>query len=611
MAIGRLPRAERGQSSATTVGRAAALRRAPATRRSIRLFFATVLPVLSVLPASPALAQDTVVVRPGRLQARGPRGVAQWAVDLFNAPGTTRAFGAFTVDRDQSVLGDVAVVDGPVTVLGTISGDLVAVNADVVLGEGALVEGDVVVLGGILEDDPAARVMGTLRRQSERPEVRREGDRLVLVGRPRVTEPERRWRSFYDRSRGDAFIVLGIGGTYNRVEGLPLRLGAGVEWTTGPIEGRIRGYGVFRTAGDFKGNRQDIGYQAEGEITLGHRPRLTVGGRAFDLVVPTQEWPLTRHEVGWASLLWHRDYRDYFLQRGLSGFLRFEPAPGLSLAGEVAQVEETSIPERDPWTPVRNAEPWRPNPIVDQGDFTLLRGTLEFDDRDGWDRHGWDSGGWLLRATWEHGLGENVVERPLGTAVRDPLPATGYTFDRVSADFRRYQQIGWGGELRVRGFFAGTVGDGPLPVQRRFSLGGPDPMNGYAFRAIACNAGVADPALPGLCDRVLLFQAQYRGGFGFDWLDFDGHDRHDRRGGVRGWDWDWGIDGDWFDFEGPSLVLFSNAGTGWIASRSSGIPALSWDVGAGIEMGSVGFYAAKAIRSGEPVRLTLRIERRF
>jgi hypothetical protein len=166
MAIGRLPRA---------------------TRRSIRLFLAT---VLSVLPVTPAVAQDTVVVRPGRLQARGTWGVALWAVDLFNAPGTKRAFGPFTVDRGQAVLGDVAVVDGPVTVLGTISGDLVAINADVVLGEGSLVEGDVVVLGGIVEEDVAARVLGTLRRQSERPDVRREGDRLVLLGRPRVRESD-------------------------------------------------------------------------------------------------------------------------------------------------------------------------------------------------------------------------------------------------------------------------------------------------------------------------------------------------------------------------------------------------------------------------------------
>jgi hypothetical protein len=573
----------------------------------LRRALAALAVALVVIPGAPAAAQDTVVVRPGR-PSRGI-GVAQWAVDLFNAPATIRAYGPFVVDTGEVLRGDVAVVGGPVTVWGTVRGDLVAINADLRLEAGSVVEGDVVVLGGVVDEHAEARVSGTLRQQSERLDLRRDGDRLVLQGRPPRTWDRGRERDhppFFDRTRGRAFIVLGTGGTYNRVEGLPMRLGAGVEWTAGALDARLRGYGVFRTAGDFKGNRRDLGYQAEGEITLGRRPSLTLGGRAFDLVVPTQDWPLTRHEVGWASLLWHRDYRDYFLQRGLEGYIQFEPLRDLALTGAVARVEETSIPERDPWTPFRNAELWRPNPIVDQGDFTLVRGTLEFDDRD----QGWDGNGWLLRGIWEHGLGQNVVERPLGTAVRDPIPTVEYTFDRVSADFRRYQRIGWGGELRLRGFFAGVVGDGPLPVQRRYSLGGPDPLNGYGFRAFGCNAGVADPALPGLCDRALLFQAQYRGGFGFDWLDHDHHDGRDRRRGDGGdWDWDW--DGDWFDFDGPALVFFSNAGTGWIASRTDGIPSLNWDVGAGIEMGSVGFYAAKAIRSGEPVRLTLRIERRF
>ena len=41
------------------------------------------------------------------------------------------------------------------------------------LGAGAVVEGDVVVLGGIMEEASESRVLGTLRRQSERLEVRR------------------------------------------------------------------------------------------------------------------------------------------------------------------------------------------------------------------------------------------------------------------------------------------------------------------------------------------------------------------------------------------------------------------------------------------------------
>jgi hypothetical protein len=577
-------------------------RREPAAWRR----FALCLSALSAFSALPVFAQDTVVV-PRRPYAG--RAIAQWAVDLFNAAGTTRAFGAFTVAAADTVAGPVAVVDGPVRILGTINGDLVAINADVTLDQGAVVRGDVLILGGVLEEVAGSEVRGTLRRQSERIDLRREGDRLILLSRPRVSV-ERDWsrrRAFYERSHGRAFILLGAGATYNRVEGLPLRLGAGVEWTSGPIDGRVRGYGVFRTAGDLKGDRRDIGYQVDGELTVGRRPSLTVGGRAFDLVVPTQEWPLTRTEVGWASLLWHRDYRDYYLQRGFTGSVRFEPMTNFALLGEVSRVDEASIAERDPWTPFRNAEAWRPNPVVDQGDFTLLTGAVEFDSRE---PPAW-GGGWLARARWEHGRGENVVERPLDPAIRAPIPAVDYTFDRVSADFRRYQPVGRSGELRLRGFFAGVVGDGVLPIQRRYSLGGPDPMNGWGFRAFACNEGLADPALPGVCDRTLLLQAEYRGGFGIDWLDHDRDDRRDRRHRDRRRDRDWDWDADWSDFDGPHIVLFTNAGTAWLASRSDGIPSLDWDVGAGIVLGSVGLYGAKAIRAGEPVRLTLRIERRF
>jgi cytoskeletal protein CcmA (bactofilin family) len=568
------------------------------------------------LCARRAEGQDTVIVsRDARRQQT--TGIEQWVVDVFNAPGTHRTFGALTVDATARLDGDVAVLDGPIVVFGTITGDLVAINAHVTIAPGAVVERDVVVLGGTLEIAEGARVEGSTRRHSERVAVRRVVDRLELVERIRVTH---RWRGFDDRDRGRAFIVLGIGRTYNRVEGLPLRLGAGAEWRAGATSGRIRGYGVFRTVGDFETNRADIGYAVEGRLSLGtDAPRITLGARGHDLVVPTQDWPLSLHEVGWASLLWHRDYRDYFLQRGVAGFVSIEPASTLTLTGEVARMEETSIAARDPWTPSRNDEAWRSNPLVDQGDFTLLTGTLEYDSRPS--ERSWRSGT-LLRATWEHAIGENVVEQPLPVSIRPSLPAADYGFDRASVDLRRYQRIGWAGQLRLRGFWAGAVRGDPLPIQRRYSLGGPDPMNGYAFRAFACNEGTNDPSLPGLCDHVVLFQAEYRGGFGFDWFDGDFGIRHhpDRRGRrdrpdrpdrPEGWkggrDWDWG---DWAWFDEPALVLFTNAGAGWLRSED-GPDKLHWDVGAGIAFGSVGLYVARAIQADEPFRVTLRIERRF
>lgn len=569
---------------------------------------ATTFAALMALGAGPCArhvaAQDTVVVR---RQAGGQTHIAQWAVDVFNAPRTTRYFGSATVESGRRIDGDLAVIDGPLVVSGTVTGDVVAINADVTLADGAVVEGDVVVLGGLLTTEAGATVDGSRRVESARLEVSRSGGRLELRGR-RSTSRDRAWD---ERDRGRAFLVLGLGNTYNRVEGLPLRLGAGVQWQSGGTDGRIRGYGVFRTAGKFSGSREDIGYAVEARLRFGRTtPRLTLGGRGFDLVVPTQDWPLTRHEVGWGSFLWHRDYRDYFLQRGVGGYLSFEPATTVTLTGEVTRVEEDSIAARDPWTPFRNAEPWRLNPPIDAGDYTLLSGTLEYDSRPS-ERS--PRSGTLLRATWEHGIGDSIVQVPLPTSVRPSLPTTDYTFDRASVDLRRYQRIGRAGQLRLRGFWAGAVSGDPLPIQRRYSLGGPDPMNGYGFRAFNCNGIAADSALTGLCDHVLLFQAEYRGGFGIHWIDGGYDDRRDRR--VHGdhaddwtdWDWDWD---NWFWFSGPSFVLFTNAGTGWLRS-SDGPDKLHWDIGAGLAFGNVGLYVAKAIQEGEPVRVTLRIERRF
>jgi hypothetical protein len=575
---------------------------------------ASVAGAATAIGVSTVAAQDTVVVSRDSIPTR-IEDIRRWAVDRFNAPGTLRAFGAFTLDSTRAVAGDVAVVDGPATVYGTITGDLIAINARVTLAAGAVVDGDVVVLGGYLRLDADAKVGGTSRWQSEAVHVVRTGDQLEL----REAETQRAWlrragrRSTYYEGRhgGGASLVIGLMDTYNRVEGLPLRGGLGIQWYDGGYSGRIRGYGVFRTAGDFSGSREDIGYAVEGRVRFGEgTPALTLGGRGYDLVVPTLDFPLSRQEVGWASFLWHRDYRDYFLQRGLEGFITFEPVDDLALTGEVARVTENSIAARDPWTPFRNKEPWRPNPLIDEGDFTLLRGTLQFDSR----RSDRSSGsGTLLRGTWEHGLGENVVPQVLPTSVRAPIPATDYTFDRASVDLRRYQRIGGDGQFRLRGYWAGAVGNGgPLPIQRRYSLGGPDPLNGYGFRAFGCNGAVSDPAMPGLCDEVLFFQAEYRGGFGIDWFDWVPWDHQARERRMRddewspdGWDW-----GDWFWFESPTLVLFSNAGTGWLRSDDGPGP-LHWDVGAGIEFGNAGVYVAKAIQQGEPLQVTLRIERRF
>lgn len=551
------------------------------------------------LSAVPALlsSQEPVVAPQGQVPSQSV--AERSAVAFFNRPSTTRVVGALTVDRETRYSGDVAVLEGPVVVEGVIEGTLVAFNADVAIRSGARIGGDVIVFGGQLIDEVGSDVSGSLRRYSRSVNLRLTDDRLELL---QARPTERRVRTRRYRTRSDASVILSPGGTYNRVEGLPLKLGAKFRWLGPTVLTELKGYGIFRTARKFDSDSNGIGYGVDASVRVGRTAGVTVGGRFYDVVLPTQEWPLELNEVGWATLLWHRDYRDYFIQRGVAGFVTLEPVRRLSLTGEFARVEERSIDDRDAWTPFRNSDPWRPNPAVDAGDYTIMSATAEYDSRPSRRSAG---SGVLFRFRWDHGMGEDVVQQPLPVSIRDPLPTESYEFDKGMADIRVYQRVGRHGQLRLRGMWSGTLGGDPLPIQRRLSLGGPDPMNGYGFGAFACNEALGEASNVALCDHVLLFQVEYRGSLSMDWID-EAFDRSVRRTEPEPGFWGW-HDGFWLDE--PVIVLMSNAGTGWLKGEEVG--SLSFDLGVGVEFGSVGLYLAKALKDDEPLRVTLRIERRF
>lgn len=553
--------------------------------------------LLAALVAAPVslAAQDTVsVTRGGASEER--------AVRMFNGPNTTRLYGEQTVSRRATIRTDLGVLDGPLYLYGTIEGDLVAINANVSIYPGAEVLGDVLVLGGTLFVSQEVEISGSVERHSERVGVRLVDGRLELTGEPIrrvVVHGNRRLRRSYPPGR--ATLALTTSGTYNRVEGLPVMGGPRLTWNDRATSLRLEAFGIWRSATGFDPdyNNREVGYTALADLRLGSDRQLELGGKAYDVVKPIESWPLTDDEVGLSTLLWHRDYRDYYLERGVAGFARLRPAPELTLFGELARDEATSVAERDPWTPFRDAEPWRSNPTIDQGHFVRITAGLDLDTRY---TNGWSTGV-RLHAEWEHGRSDDVLGRPLPLAVRSPLPLTAYQYDRLFGDLRFYQPVGWGG-LKLRAVGGTVIGDAPLPVQRRFSLGGPDPMPGYGFRQFGCNGAVADLALPALCDHMVLFQAEYRGGL--DLNPFDGIWDHDGWRRPRKWDWDEWDDVSW---DGPQIVLFTDAGSAWLKGTQPG--PLNWDVGAGLELGSVGLYAARAIERDQPIRWLLRIHHRF
>jgi hypothetical protein len=191
-----------------------------------------------------------------------------------------------------------------------------------------------------------------------------------------------------------------------------------------------------------------------------------------------------------------------------------------------------------------------------------------------------------------------------------PSPPTGggYNTDRLSLDIRRYSRLTAAlrvnGRVRADGWLAG----GRLPVQRRVSLGGPDLLPGFGFRAYTCAPrGFNDPAMPALCDRMIATQLEVRTRLGLNL----GYQMQDREGNRRG---------RFIGIEEADLVFFSDAGKAWLAGRGPGqvppdrLPVLrEWalDLGFGLDAGGIGAYLAKSISTGESVKFLVRLQRRF
>ena len=77
-------------------------------------------------------------------------------------------------------------------------------------------------------------------------------------------------------------------------------------------------------------------------------------------------------------------------------------------------------------------------------------------------------------------------------SVRPPIPTDGsYQFSRVWFDLRRYTRVSPSGRVNLRLLAGGWAAGDPLPLQRRLSIGGADPLTGYGFRHTACNRDIA------------------------------------------------------------------------------------------------------------------------
>ena len=566
--------------------------------------------LILLLVLAPALrAQDSVIVidpdapLADSLERVGPPPeVVAELIAFYNDSGTTRVQGDVTIPSDSRFEGRLALHRGNLRIAGRVEGPIAVANGTLHLQPGADVRGDILVIGGRLIRGAGARHQGRERVfWDAAPVAQTEEGLLEVRERRRPIGDLAAARTSFQTGKVRTTLVLATGGTYNRIEGLPIVFGPTFDLRTGERSSfRLDLDGILRTAGSESG-LADFGYSARGEFRYG---RVGIAGRVYSELAAFEDHPLSPSESGWSAFLLQRDYRDYFDRRGYGGQVWAQVSRALRLELSRQRDQERTVRATDPWSLFRNSDRWRRNPLIDDGHYITTGFQLDLDTRN--ERY-LPSTGWLIRARFEHSSSGDVAPVMLPRVVRPDLPVgRRYAFDRLYFDVRRYSRITPSLRVNARLRADGWVGGDRFPVQRRVSLGGPDLLPGYDFRAFNCApSGFNDPSMPALCDRVVSAQVEVRSRLGLNL----GFRTRSAKGSRR-----------FIGIEEADLVLFSDVGKGWLAGSGPGqvpvnrIPSLDeWkvDLGIGLDAGEIGAYLAKGVSEDEPVKFLVRLQRRF
>jgi cytoskeletal protein CcmA (bactofilin family) len=538
-----------------------------------------------------------------------PAPVAREAAARYNAPKALRATAATTIDSGQTVDGDVGALEAPLTIAGTVRGDVVAINTTVTLRAGARVEGGIFVVGGSVSGLEGATVAGEVRTYQAPLAYTPNGAEAITVEEPSGGETLLSWMRLRPRTEHDNGFRFRNFATYNRVEGLPIYGGPYITRRVpgGTVTAEL--FGVIRSAERFRWSSENVGHRATLEGRTNGPVQMLAGGRLEDVVESTQPWQMSNSETALATFFLHRDYRDWYSRLGGTVFAGVAGARGASLIASLSDERWASRRERDPWTLFRDAQPWRANPTVDDGRYHVFRLTGTLDTRNNPDDP-WD--GWTVYAQLERGHGE--VDQ-LGARSRT-APAVGVrvesahpSYTRGLLDLRRYTRLSPQTQLNARLVAGGWVAGDPLPLQRQLSVGGFGTMPGYDFNdgtpgrdKLRCTGPIVQPGRPAECDRIAVAQLEYRVDLGLEGLRRVVPALYGR----------------------GALVAFVDAGRGWRV-RDDGTDAVDFgtrtlpalrtfltDVGAGVDFSVFGVYVAKAVSvSSEPPNVFIRIRHRF
>ncbi|TVP79228.1 MAG: hypothetical protein EA352_00910 [Gemmatimonadales bacterium] len=488
------------------------------------------------------------------------------------------------------------------------------VNGSLHLAEGARIGGPVLVIGGRIEGPGIAGLADTARVWMAPLRIQMRGQDVELrtpagPELPPFLELDLGVASLRPTLRGD--------GAYNRVEGLPIRVGGVLEaGRRNPT--RVEGFAVWRSVSGLEVDSDNLGHRVGVEQELGGRGEARLGFAHRSVVRPIEDRGISDMEASLTTFFLHRDFRDWYERDGWEVWAEVTPTGRpLRLALSYMEEDHGFAAIRDPWTLRGRDAAWRLQPLVAEGSVRTLGAEAELDMRNDPDE---PSDGWWVSARVRRTMGGTLTvprgndgEDDPGSVTMGSLPLS----TDGELDLRRYNRLGPTLRVSTRALLAGSVNGNPLAPQFQRTLGGEGSLPGHPRFSMACGARDATAASPqgeveGAawvsygCDRIALGQIELRGA-----LPVVGGSR-ELAAGVEDWELRSLLN------VRPEWTVFGNVGRGWSLADEMGVEGtfrdspVRADVGVGLHLGSLGLHWAVPLnRRDRGVNFFVRLQKRF
>ncbi len=243
---------------------------------------------LTLMLVSPLRAQDSVIVidpnappTDSVVGAGPPPEVIAELIALYNDSGATRMQGDVTLPAGTKFEGGLALFRGALRIAGRVSGPVTVANGTLYLLPGASVQGDILVVGGRLIRSEQVEHIGQERVYWDAaPVVRTPEGWLALRERRRTLSEIATARTSFQVGKVRTTLSLSTGGTYNRIEGLPLQFGPLFELRPSrSTYARLDLRGILRTTGSSEAPG-DFGYMARADFRVEGKPEFGISGEA-------------------------------------------------------------------------------------------------------------------------------------------------------------------------------------------------------------------------------------------------------------------------------------------------------------------------------------------